>query len=135
MVRGSRFPNGDKVLLADVDEGDALQLSSFLELNGFTVRRGADIHEAMEHFINFQPGVVIVDANLPAKSWLELIQSIRRYEEDRDSDYRSIIMVTSSRYTAELSQKALRAGAHEIVGKPVDQQDMLRKITEHAAVY
>ena len=40
------------MLLADVDEGDALQLSSFLELNGFTVRRGADIHEAMEQFIN-----------------------------------------------------------------------------------
>jgi|JI8StandDraft_1071087.scaffolds.fasta_scaffold06223_5 two-component system phosphate regulon response regulator PhoB len=135
MAPGSLFPNGDKVLLADVDEGDALQLSSFLELNGFTVRRGADIHEAMEQFINFQPGVVIVDANLPAKSWIELIQSIRRYEEDRDSDYRSIILVTSSRYTTELSQKAIRAGAHEVVGKPLDQPGLLRRITEHAAVY
>ena len=133
MAPGSLFPNGDKVLLADVDEGDALQLSSFLELNGFTVRRGADIHEAMEQFINFQPGVVIVDANLPAKSWIELIQSIRRYEEDRDSDYRSIILVTSSRYTTELSQKAIRAGAHEVVGKPLDQPGLLRRITEHAA--
>ena len=135
MAPGSLFPNGDKVLLADVDEGDALQLSSFLELNGFTVRRGADIHEAMEQFINFQPGVVIVDANLPATSWIELIQSIRRYEEDRDSDYRSIILVTSSRYTTELSQKAIRAGAHEVVGKPLDQPGLLRRITEHAAVY
>lgn len=135
MASGSRFPNGDKVLLADVDETDALQLASFLELHSFTVRRGADIQEAMEHFINFQPGVVIVDANLPAKSWIELIQSIRRYEEDRDSDYRSIILVTSSRYTTELSQKAAKAGAHEVVGKPIDQPGILRKITEHAAVY
>ena len=123
------------MLLADVDETYSLQLASFLELHSFTVRRAADIQEAMEHFINFQPGVVIVDANLPAKSWIELIQSIRRYEEDRDSDYRSIILVTSSRYTTELSQKAAKAGAHEVVGKPIDQPGILRKITEHAAVY
>ncbi len=123
------------MLLADVDETDALLLSSFLELNGFTVRRGADLDEALTYFNDFQPGVVIVDSNLPAKSWIELIQSIRRYEEDRDSDYRSIILVTASRYTNELSQKASKAGAHEVIGKPVDQTALLRKISEHAAVY
>lgn len=123
------------MLLADVDESDALLLSSFLELNGFTVRRGADLEEALTYFSDFQPGVVIVDSNLPAKTWIELIQSIRRYEVDRDSDYRSIILVTASRYTTDLSQKAAKAGAHEVIGKPVDQAALIRKISEHAAVY
>ena len=135
MASSSAFPHGDKILLADVDESDALQLSSFLELNGSTVRRGADIDEALEAFSRLTPGVVLVDANLPAKSWLVLIQSIRKYEEEKDSDYRSVILVTASRYTTELHQKAVKAGAHDVIGKPLDQQGLLKKIAEHTGIY
>lgn len=135
MPVSSHFPNGDKVLLADVDESDALSLSSFLELNGFTVRRGSDIDEALAVFSDFSPGIVLVDSNLPAKSWIELIKSVRSYEEQKDSDYRCIILVTSGRYTSDLHQKAAKAGAHEVIGKPVDYQALLRKIREHTALY
>jgi DNA-binding response OmpR family regulator len=135
MPISSHFPNGDKILLADVDEGDALALSSFLELSGYTVRRGADIHEALTAFSEFSPGIVLIDSNLPAKSWLELIKSIRAYEEEKDSDYRCIIFVTAGRYTSDLHQKASKAGAHEVIGKPVDQPGLLKKIAEHTALY
>ncbi len=128
------FPHGDKVLLADVDESDALQLSSFLELNGFTVRRGGDLDEALLAFSNLTPGIVLVDANLPAKSWLVLIQSIRKYEVEKDSDYRSIILVTAARYTTELHQKAIKAGAHDVIGKPIDRRAFRKKIAEHTPV-
>jgi DNA-binding response OmpR family regulator len=135
MPVSSNFPNGDKILLADVDETDALSLSSFLELNGYTVRRGADIEEAVAAFSDFSPGIVLVDSNLPAKSWVDLIRSIRNYEEEKDSDYRCIIFVTSGRYTSDLHQKASKAGAHEVIGKPIDQQGLLKKIAEHTALY
>lgn len=135
MPVSSNFPNGDKILLADVDETDAFALSSFLELSGYTVRRGADLTEALAAFSDFSPGIVLVDSNLPAKSWLELIASIRRYEEEKDSDYRCIILVTASRYTSDLHQKAAKAGAHEVIGKPVDQPGLLKKIAEHTALY
>lgn len=135
MPFSSDFPHADKVLLADVDESDALQLSSFLELNGFTVRRGADIDEALTVFSNLSPGIVLVDANLPAKSWLVLIQSIRKYEVQKDSDYRSVILVTAARYTTELHEKAIKAGAHDVIGKPIDQQALLAKLAHHTGVY
>ncbi|MBS0618060.1 MAG: response regulator transcription factor [Spirochaetes bacterium] len=131
----SQFPNGDRVLLADVDENDALQLASFLELNGYTVRRSIDKAEALVYFANFAPGIVIVDSNLPAKSWLSLIQDIRAYEVEKDSDYRSIIIVTAGRYTAELLQKANKAGAHEVVGKPINESELLKTLAEHSALY
>jgi DNA-binding response OmpR family regulator len=131
----SNFPSGDRVLLADVDETDALSLASVLELSGFTVRRSSDIAEALSHFATFSPGIVLIDSNLPAKSWLQLIRSIRDYEIEKDADYRSIIIVTAGRYTSELHQKAIKAGAHEVVGKPVDPQGLLQKIHEHTAVY
>ncbi len=135
MAFSSDFPHADKVLLADVDEADALQLSSFLELNGFTVRRGADIDEALTVFSNLSPGIVLVDASLPAKSWLVLIQSIRKYEVEKDTDYRSVILVTATRYTNDLHEKAIKAGAHDVIGKPVDQQALLKKIAQHTGVY
>lgn len=135
MAVPSQFPHGDKVLLADVDEEDALQVASMLELNGFTVRRASEITEALTYFSDFMPGIVLVDASLPAKSWLTLIQSIRTYEVDRDSDYKSVILVTANRFTNELQQKALKAGAHDVIGKPVDGAGLLRKIDEHTAVY
>lgn len=131
----SKFPNADKVLLADVDEEDALTLASFLELSGFTVRRATEIVEALTQFSDFSPGIVLIDANLPAKSWLQLIQSIRAYEVEKDSDYRSIILVTASKYTTDLHQRAAKAGAHDVIGKPVDQQGLLKKITEYTAIY
>lgn len=131
----SHFPSGDRILLADVDENDAVSLSSFLELAGFTVRRSADIAEALTLFGSFSPGIVLIDSNLPAKSWLQLIRSIRAYETEKDSDYRCIILVTAGRYTSDLHQKALKAGAHDVIGKPVDEEALLKKIAEHAAVY
>ncbi len=135
MAFSSDFPHGDKVLLADVDESDALHLSSFLELNGFTVRRGADVEEALTVFSNLTPGIVLVDANLPAKSWLELIQSIRKYEVEKDSDYRSVIIVTAARYTSDLHQRAMKAGAHDVIGKPIDQAALLKKIAALTTLY
>lgn len=135
MPVSSNFPNGDKVLLADVDEADALPLASFLELSGYTVYRAADLDEALTAFSDFSPGIALIDSNLPAKSWLELIQSVRKYEEEKDSDYRCIILVTASRYTSELQQKAIKAGAHEVIGKPVNQTELLKKISELTALY
>jgi len=131
----SRFPNADRVLIADADEADALNLASFLELSGFTVRRAGDIAEALTSFGQFSPGVVLIDANLPAKSWLTLIQNIRDYEEEKDSDYRSIIFVTASRYTTDLHQRAAKTGAHEVIGKPVQHEILLKKIAEHTQIY
>ena len=135
MAFSSDFPHADKILLADVDESDALQLSSFLELNGFTVRRGADLEEALTVFSNLTPGIVLVDANLPAKSWLDLIQSIRKYEVEKDSDYRSVIIVTATRYTSDLHQRALKAGLHDVIGKPIDQASLLKKIADLTILY
>jgi CheY-like chemotaxis protein len=135
MAVSSSFPHGDKVLLADVDESDALLLASFLELNGYSVKRSSDLTEALTSFSDFSPGIVVVDANLPAKSWIELIKSIRAYEEEKDSDYRSIILVTTTRYTSELQTQAAKAGAHEVIGKPINQPALLQKIAEHATVY
>lgn len=129
------FPHGDKVLLADVDEADALQLASFLELSGFTVRRATELTEALTAFSDFSPGIVIIDASLPAKSWLSLIQAIRSYEIEKDSDYRSIILVTAGKFTNDLQQKALKAGAHEVIGRPIDGQALLKRIAAHTALY
>lgn len=135
MAVPTHFPHGDKVLLADVDETDALQLASFLELNGFTVRRTAELGEALAEFNDFSPGIVIIDSSLPAKSWLSLIQAIRASEVEKDSDYRCIILVSAGKFTQELQQKALKAGAHEVIARPVDGPTLLKRIAEHTAVY
>jgi len=131
----SQFPHGDKVLLADVDETDALKLASFLELNGYTVRRATEFTEALSHFSDFSPGVVVIDSSLPAKSWLSLIKAIRSYESEKDADYRSIILVTAGRFTQDLQQKALKAGAHEVIGRPVDGEALLRRIAAYIGLY
>jgi DNA-binding response OmpR family regulator len=135
MAVSTHFPHGDKVLLADVDEQDALQLASFLELNGYTVRRATEISEALTCFSDFSPGVVLIDSSLPAKSWLKLIQAIRSYEVEKDSDYRSVILVTAGRFTNELQQQAIKAGAHEVIGRPVDGAMLLKRIAAHTGVY
>lgn len=135
MAVSTHFPHGDKVLLADIDEADALQLASFLELNGYTVRRASEINEALAHFSDFSPGIVLIDSSLPAKSWLTLIKAIRAYEVEKDTDYRSIILVTAGRFTNDLQQKAIKAGAHEVVGRPVDGSILLKRIATYTGVY
>lgn len=135
MPVNSKFPNADRILLTDADESDSLNLASFLELSGFTVKRTGDMTEALTEFARFSPGIVIIDSNLPSKTWLELIQSIRRYEEQKDSDYRSIVIVTASRYTTDLHQRAAKAGAHEVIGKPIAEAALLKKISEHTQLY
>jgi len=135
MAVNSQFPNGDKALIVDVDENDALQLSSSLELSGYSVRRAGDLVEALQKFSEFSPGIVLIDASLPAKSWLELIKNIRSHEIEKDSDYRSIILVTTSRFSSEIDQKAKKAGASDVVGKPIALNALIGKITEFTVQY
>ncbi|HRP70017.1 MAG TPA: response regulator, partial [Turneriella sp.] len=106
-----------------------------LELNGYSVRRGGDIHEALEKFSSFSPGIVLIDASLPAKSWLELIKCIRDYEVEKDSDYRCVILVTTTRYSNEIYQKAIKFGASDVVGKPVEHKVLLQSIVKYATQY
>lgn len=135
MPVNKNFPNGDKVLLADVAEEDAFNLASFLEMSGFVVRHATTAEEAMAQFLSFTPGVVLVDTSLPAKSWLNLIREIRDHESRQDSDYRCVIIITTGKFSPDLAQKALRAGAHEVLSRPVEQQKLLERIAAHMAFH
>lgn len=131
MRSSTEFKRSDRVLLVDVDEADVLDLASFLELSGFSVRRAFDSAEAMRYFTNFAPGVVFVDVNLPAKSWITLVQEIRQQEIEKDSDYRSYILLTMGRYSADNEQKALKAGVSGVVAKPIEKVALLENLAAH----
>jgi len=129
------FPSVDKILIVDADEHDAFTLSSQLELGGFANRIAEDAKQGFEKYKSYSPGVTIIDANLPAKSWIQLIQTIRQYEQEIDPDYRSVILVSAIKYTQELHKNALQAGAHDVLGKPIDKDLLIKKIRERTNVY
>ena len=78
---GSTGPSGTprslRILIADDDPDTVLTLTTLLADEGHEVRSVYSGRDVMDCVIDFDPDVIVLDINLPAKSGWELARSIR----------------------------------------------------------
>ncbi len=114
------------VLVADGDEFAAQALTSILEAHRFTVVRAKNGAEATALALAQDPDAVIVGHGVPPLGGIELCR--RLSAEPRFSQWTPIVLLTLTPIGRAQRVEAHRAGAWDVLSRPVDGEVLLLKL-------
>lgn len=113
-----------KVLLVD-DEEDFIQtLSQRLEVRGLQVTGATRGAEAVELVDRQEFDAIVLDLAMPGMDGMETLKRIRENHPDAE------IIILTGHASIKTSIEAMKLGAEDYLEKPVDMQELLKKIEE-----
>jgi DNA-binding NtrC family response regulator len=113
-----------KVLLVD-DEDDFLKtLTQRLEMRGLKVTGATRGEEAVELVDKQQFDAIVIDLAMPGMDGLQTLKHIKENHPDAE------IIMLSGQGTIKKSTEAMKLGAEDFLEKPVNIQELLKKISE-----
>ncbi|HEY7566707.1 MAG TPA: response regulator [Gemmatimonadaceae bacterium] len=125
-VMAHTTPPPPLVLVANDQEWSARTLESVLGQAGFAVVRAYTGRQAVDVARRTQPDAVILDVGMPDIGGIEVCQLLR--SEVGLSQSTPIVMTTAGPASRALRLEALRAGAWELLGEPIDSEALLLKM-------
>ena len=99
-----------------------LMLKTWFSKKGFQARTCINIGDAKKNILEKKPDIIISDLRLPDGSGLDLIKWVKEYYND------IIIFVMTSYADIQTAVECIRSGAYDYVAKPLDPEEVLRKI-------
>ena len=118
--------DGIHVLLVEDDDDSRKLLGTMLKRYGAKVTSTKSAAEALSVFESELPDVMISDIGMPDQDGYELIRKVRAAPADRGGKIPAIALTGyASRKDRE---RALAAGYHQHMAKPIEQADMIRAI-------
>ncbi len=114
-----------KILIADEDGLQAMNLSKFLEQKAFECKVCKSGLEAKSIIDQWQPHFSIVNMVLSEFSGIQLL------EHCKSNKIQTKFFMTSSHNNIENVRKALKTGADDYIVKPYREEDMLSRIIFH----
>jgi len=110
-----------KILIAD-DDSDLLGLIGFtLTQAGYLVVKAADGPTAIRGFEAEQPGIIVLDINMPGASGFQVCEAVRQKS-------RVPIMMLTARGEEEDLVRALELGADDYLTKPFSPRTLLARV-------
>lgn len=121
---------GIKVLVVD-DEKDSIEIvGRILERKGAEVRTARSMAKALEEFSCFSPQVLITDLGMPEHDGYELLARLRELPGGRSVP--AVALTAMARNEDRI--RALRAGFHLYIVKPVDFTELVAVVQNLAAL-
>jgi DNA-binding NtrC family response regulator len=115
------------ILVVDDDQSIITAFRHFLGDEGHDVRTAGTVADALTAIEEERPDLVFMDVRMPGMSGLEGLEEMRR----RYADLPVVVMTAYG--TSQTSIDAIRAGAFDYLGKPLDLAD-LRNVMAKAIV-
>ncbi len=119
----------NKVLVADDERGICEALAAVLEREGYQALAAGTGEEALALVARERPAVVLLDVQMPGLDGLETLRRIK-------ADWPETVVIVMTAYgTVSTAMEAMRAGAFEYLGKPLELQPLrglLRRALQHA---
>jgi diguanylate cyclase (GGDEF)-like protein len=113
-----------RVLIADDEPGTRLTLAAAIERLGHECTQAEDGTHALQLFYEHAPEVVITDWDMPGLDGTRLARAIRAAP---DMPYAYVIVLTG-RADEAAAREAMRAGADDLVIKPLEPVELERKL-------
>jgi len=124
--RGARRPT---VLIASHQEVSSGSLESILVPGGYWVLKAYTADQTRERARTSQPDVILLDSVLPDRDGLDVCRELRR---DPLLATTPIIIISPDHVTRLQRIEALRAGAWDLLGAPLDAEHLLLKVETFA---
>jgi CheY-like chemotaxis protein len=117
----------DVHVLAVDDEADALALvSELLKAAGARVTTARSAAEALEHLATEVPTVLVADLGMPHVDGIQFLEQVRRHPNPAVRRLPAAALTAYAR--SEDRVKALRAGFHIHLAKPIDPSELVTTI-------
>jgi len=107
-----------KILIVDDEAAIRYALTEALRSWGYEPLQAGTVAEAIELFSQEEPGVALLDIDLPDGSGLDVLENIKSQQQEVVA-----IMITGNVNVPNVLT-ALRAGAHDFIGKPVRLEEL-----------
>jgi CheY-like chemotaxis protein len=120
--------DGLKVLVVEDDDDSREFLTEALEQRGATVTAANGVAAALANFEPFRPDIVVSDIAMPDADGYDLIRQVRSLPSERGGTTPAIALTAHTR--AEVRDRALEAGFHQLQPKPVDLERLSRAMLE-----
>jgi CheY-like chemotaxis protein len=120
--------NGVRIYVVD-DDADSCNLLKFaFGLRGAEVRTSSSASEAYESITRDPPDILLADINMPGEDGYSLIRRIRDALSQSGINFPAIALTAMAR--AEDSERALAAGFHLHIPKPVEIDELTTAIAD-----
>ncbi|MEM7061144.1 MAG: response regulator [Pseudomonadota bacterium] len=113
-----------KLLLVDDEPLVTEELQEALEFEGYDVETAQSVAEALEYCANAPVDLVVTDLKMPQATGLDLIRALGGQTAPPH------IIVLSGHGAESNRAEAMALGAVECFAKPVDPDDLVKKIQE-----
>jgi len=112
------------ILIVDDQPVDRNLLEEVLQTEGYATATADDGQMALDSFTRLRPDLVLVDAMMPHMNGYEVC---KRLKHDPKTRLTPVVMVTSMSDTKD-RVRSLKAGADDILAKPVDRAELLARV-------
>ncbi len=112
-----------KVLVVDDDPDIVLMLTDRLEALGYTTLAAGDGQRALELLESEEPGLVLLDLQMPRMTGLEVLEQLAR-QEQAILAHRPPIIVMTAHGTIQVAVEAMKYGAADFLTKPLDMDHL-----------
>jgi CheY-like chemotaxis protein len=122
---------GVDVLVVDDEEDARAVIRRLLEDCGAAVRAAPSAAEALEAFRDRRPDVLVSDVGMPGEDGYTLIRKIRALGNEKGGNTPALALTAYAR--AEDRMRAIHAGFHLHVAKPVEPVELIMMVASLAA--
>jgi CheY-like chemotaxis protein len=119
---GPVVDTGETVLVVDDEPLVRDLLVQFLGLRGYRAFGVKDGPEALSMVEQGPPDLILLDLRLPGMNGVEVLRRLR------DNNFAGAVIVVTGSYDEELLQEAWSLHPQEVLGKPIDLEQMLTVI-------
>ncbi|MEZ4599895.1 MAG: sigma-54 dependent transcriptional regulator [Syntrophotaleaceae bacterium] len=116
------MPHKNRILLIDDEEGMCRMMEAVLTDSGYGVEYNTRSYEAVDSFRPGQFDLVVTDIKMPGMDGLEVLQRLK------EKDPQLPVIIISAYATVETAIQALRRGAHDMVTKPFEPEELIYRV-------
>ena len=116
-----------KILVVDDDPDIVLMLTDRLEALGYATLAAGDGQRALELLESEEPGLVLLDLQMPRMTGLEVLEQLARQEQAILANRPPIIVMTAHG-TIQSAVEAMKYGAADFLTKPLDLDHLTLRI-------
>ncbi len=115
---------GERVMIVDDESETLILLKTFLEERGYEVKTFLNGKDALNEVKEFNPHLILLDWRMPGMNGMEVFGRLRL---DKETEKIPVIFVSARTLMGDV-EKALVAGVDDYICKPIELEELLRKV-------